>query len=211
MKKEFFIQITKIICFIPAVVIYITKPLIISFGILYRYIYSGYIALSLNGSKNIKIYPHIKVCGGKNIHISEKTVIDKGTTLYAVNRLGKRPKLQIGFGVNIGESNHISCCNQIIIGNGVLTGKNVTITDNSHGYSYGEDLLQPPYTRPIRSKGVVNIGDNVWIGDKVVILPGVSIGENSIVGANSVVTHSCPPHTLICGNPAVIIKTLTNE
>lgn len=58
------------------------------------------------------------------------------------------------------------------------------------------------------SKGPVNIKDRVWVGDKVTILPGVTIEENSIIGANSVVTKNVPANTVFAGNPAKIIKTI---
>ena len=68
--------------------------------------------------------------------------------------------------------------------------------------------MVPPIKRELRTKGEVVIGDNVWIGDKASILPGVIIGKGSIVGANSVVTKDVPPFTVVGGNPAKIIKKL---
>lgn len=58
------------------------------------------------------------------------------------------------------------------------------------------------------SKGDVSIGKNVWIGEKATILPGVTIGEGSIIGANSVVTKNIPPYSIACGIPAKVIKKL---
>ena len=57
----------------------------------------------------------------------------------------------------------------------------------------------------------VRIGDNVWVGFGSCILPGISIGEGSIVGARSVVTEPVPPYTLVAGNPARVIRTLDGE
>jgi acetyltransferase-like isoleucine patch superfamily enzyme len=54
----------------------------------------------------------------------------------------------------------------------------------------------------------VHIGDNVWIGFGSCILPGVSIGEGSIVGARAVVTEAVPPYTIVAGNPARVVRTL---
>ena len=56
------------------------------------------------------------------------------------------------------------------------------------------------------SKGDVIIGKNVWIGDKVTILPNVKIGDGVVIGANSVVTKDIPPCSVVAGNPAKIIK-----
>ena len=52
------------------------------------------------------------------------------------------------------------------------------------------------------------IGKNVWVGEKVTVLPGVHIGEGSIIGANSVVTHDIPPYSIAVGIPAKVIKTV---
>lgn len=73
------------------------------------------------------------------------------------------------------------------------------------------DLVYPPLLRPLYSKGQVVIGKNVWIGDKVTILPGVSIGDGSVIAANSVVTKSIPPYSIAAGIPAKIIKQNTNN
>lgn len=116
------------------------------------------------------------------------------------------PELTIGENCSFGAFNHITCTNRVKIGNGVLTGKWVTITDNSHGATDFESLKIMPAQRPIVSKGPVIIGDNVWIGDKVTILPRVTIGDGAVVAANSVVTHDIPPFGVVGGNPAKIIK-----
>ena len=59
--------------------------------------------------------------------------------------------------------------------------------------------------RPLISKGCVVIEDNVWLGDNVCVLPGVTIGKGSVIGANSVVTHSIPPYSIAVGTPAKIV------
>lgn len=118
------------------------------------------------------------------------------------------PSLVIGENCRFGAFNHITTINKIIIGNGVLTGKWVTITDNSHGRFEEEQLKMLPIKRPLFSKGPVIIGDNVWIGDKATILPGVTIGEGTIVAANAVVTKNVPAYSMVAGNPAKVIKTI---
>ena len=79
------------------------------------------------------------------------------------------------------------------------------ITDNAHGLFTEEDLSVPPRRRALVSKGPVIIEDNVWIGDKASVLPGVRIGKGSIIGANAVVTKDVPPHCMAVGNPVRII------
>ena len=119
-----------------------------------------------------------------------------------------KPCVIIGSNCNFGEYNHITSINKIIIGNGCLTGRWVTITDNAHGTSDYESLQINPTQRRLYSKAPVIIGNNVWIGDKATILPGVKIGDGCIIAANTVVTKDVPPYSVVAGNPGVILKTL---
>lgn len=112
----------------------------------------------------------------------------------------------IGVNCNIGEYNHFTASNFVKIGDNVLTGRWVTISDNSHGHTDEESLKLPPLERPVVSKGPVIIGNNVWIGDKATILSGVNLGEGCVVAANSVVTKSFPPYSVIGGIPAKQLK-----
>lgn len=151
------------------------------------------------------------IYGSEYIKIGNNVVIGGGIQLTAWEKHNSHsftPSISIGDGTNIGSYNHITAIDCIEIGNNVLTGKNVLITDNSHGEITLEDLNIPPSHRPPYSKGKVVIEDNVWIGDKATILPNVRIGRSAIIGANSVVTKDVPPFSVACGNPAKIIKKL---
>lgn len=118
------------------------------------------------------------------------------------------PEILIGNNCTIGEYTQITAINKISIGDGMLTGRYVYIGDNAHGgLSWDESKIRP-LRRQLTSKGEVKIGRNVWIGDKATILAGVTIGDNVIVGANSVVTNDIPSNTMVAGAPARIIKSL---
>ena len=139
----------------------------------------------------------------------QKCTISNGAVLTAWDRHGNErftPRIIIGKNVSIGSDCHISAINLIKIGDNVLTGKKVTIIDNSHGKSELIGLAIPPALRVLFSKGPIQIDKNVWIGDKVTILSNVHIGENSIIGANSVVTQDVPPNCVVGGIPAKVIK-----
>lgn len=112
------------------------------------------------------------------------------------------PQIKIGKGCSFGAFCHMTCINCIAIGDNVLSGKWVTISDNNHGLTSEECLRVPPLKRPLVSKGSVIIGNNVWIGDKVSILGGVTIGNGAVIAANSVVTHDVPAYSVVGGNPA---------
>ncbi len=119
-----------------------------------------------------------------------------------------QPNLIIGNGVSIGEYSHITCANNIEIGDGLLTGRFVLITDNGHGRSSVEEIGLSPILRPVHSNGPIKIGKNVWIGDKATILPNVTIGENAIIAANAVVTKDIPAYAIAAGCPAKIVKMI---
>ena len=116
------------------------------------------------------------------------------------------PSITIGEDCYFGAFNHITCINQIRIGDHLLTGKWVTITDNNHGDTSEGTLHESPIKRPLVSKGPVVIGNDVWIGDKATILPGVTIGDGAVISANAVVTKDVPAYSVVGGNPAQIIK-----
>ena len=91
---------------------------------------------------------------------------------------------------------------KITIGNNVFIAPNVCVITEEHSMNVEERIKGLEYTHP------VNIGDNVWICTGAMILPGVTIGENSIIGAGSVVTKDIPPTSLAVGNPCKVIRKL---
>ena len=147
--------------------------------------------------KYISIGSNSSICNGVELSCSESVIT-----------IGNLPSMIIGNGVSIGEYSHITCANKLIIGNGVLTGKKVLITDNAHGASIRTSLDIAPMLREVVSNGPVIIEDNVWIGEKASIMPNVHIGKGAIVAANAVVTKNVPAYAVVGGNPAKIIKQL---
>lgn len=118
------------------------------------------------------------------------------------------PCIQIGNHCIFGDYNHLTSINKIEIEDGVLTGRWVTISDNAHGDFEKHEIQIPPAQRRIVSKAGIHICKNVWIGDKVTILAGVTIGEGSIIGSNSVVTKDVPKYSIVAGCPARVIRSL---
>lgn len=168
--------------------------------------------------KRVYFYRPGSLKGMENISIGENTGFEKDLYLTAWTSYetidGKQefsPSIEIGSHCHFGAWNHITAINRIVIGDGCLTGKWVTITDNSHGDLDSESLYVRPILRALRSKGPVFIGNNVWIGDKVTILPGVTVGDRAVIAANAVVTKDVPADCVVAGAPAQIIKNLQNE
>lgn len=150
--------------------------------------------------------------GAQRIKIGSNTSIGHHTVLGCWECYGEEelfePEIIIGDDCKIGEYCHFSAIKKINIGSGLLTGRYVYIGDNAHGELSLEDFDVPPAQRKLTSKGEISIGRNVWIGDKVSILSGVSIGDNVIIGAGSIVTHNIPSNSLVAGAPAKVIKQL---
>lgn len=144
----------------------------------------------------------IRVVHPESMTIGDRFSSGKGLWLESV---GGQGRLTIGSGVNLSDYVHIGCASSITIGDGVLIGSKVLITDHSHG-AIDQDGPQerdvPPNLRRIASRGPVSIGDNAWIGDGVCILQSVTVGAGAIVGANSVVVRDIPQHTIWAGVPA---------
>ncbi|MBO5371386.1 MAG: acetyltransferase [Lachnospiraceae bacterium] len=121
--------------------------------------------------------------------------------------------LLIGSNCKFGDRVHISSCKKITIGNNCLLASNILITDNEHGTYKGENASKPEEIPDKRKLSVeeVSIGNNVWIGENVVVLPGVHIGNGCIIGANSVVNKSYDDNVIIAGAPARIIKKYVDD
>ena len=125
---------------------------------------------------------------GKHIFMGDKVIINMNCTLVDNNRID--------------------------IGNNVLIAPNVQIYTATHSPKVHERMVQDweegqdiclTYALPVK------IEDGVWIGGGTVILPGVTIGRNSVIGAGSVVTHSIPANCVAVGNPCRVIKQIDNE
>lgn len=125
-----------------------------------------------------------------------------------INNLKEKYLLEIGENVEINDDVHIGATEKIIIGDNVLIASKVYISDHNHGSYKGEEQDSPmsiPKKRKIYSSPI-KIEKNVWIGEFVSILQGVTIGEGAIIGTMSVVTKDIPAYTIAVGSPAKPIK-----
>lgn len=121
------------------------------------------------------------------------------------------PRISIGDRVSFGYHCHVGCIREVTIGDDVLVASRVFIADHSHGSGASADLGLAPVRRPLYSKGAVRIGSRVWIGEGVCILAGVSIGDDAIIGANSVVTRDVPAQAIFAGAPARLIRAMNEK
>lgn len=124
------------------------------------------------------------------------------------------PVLFFGKNFQMNDYVHITAKEKVYIGNNVLLASKIYISDCSHGSYAGNEYDSNPELAPNDRKlfsKPVYIEDNVWIGEFVSILPGVTIGKGTIVGANSVVSKSLPENVIAVGIPARPIKKFNFE
>ncbi len=163
------------------------------------------------GVGKLQIGPRAHLRGLTSITMGEEFSAGEGLWLEAVTHYGDErfnPKLVIGNHVSVSHWSHIACTHSVTIGDHVLIGSKVMITDHNHG-TFGAASTSPeipPAQRPLERDRFVIIGERVWLGDGVVVCPGVTMGEGSVAGANAVVTTDVPPLTLVAGVPARPIR-----
>lgn len=153
--------------------------------------------------KDFKCHNPQYISIGDDFKADERIKIDAWDA-YGTQRF--RPCIRIGSNVSMNSDCYISAIDRITVGDGVMMGRNVFITDHAHGKTELYDCA--PAQRELYSKGEVRIGDHVFIGSNVCILSGVTIGDNCIIGANAVVTNSLPDNVVAGGIPARVIKHL---
>lgn len=144
--------------------------------------------------------------GDTNLIIGKDSFIGAGSELLVYRMHFTRPldsKLLIGTHVRITARCRITCAGNITIGSDTLIAPDVFITDHNHGMNPELEGGYSPQPLEIQD---VTIGKGVWLGQRVCVLPGVNIGDHSIIGANSVVTGNIPSYTIAVGAPARVIK-----
>jgi len=122
--------------------------------------------------------------------------------------------LRIGHDVQVNDYVHIAAIESVTIGDRVLIASKVFISDHNHGNFKGEGPHESPLIPPrdrLLSFAPVTIGDDVWIGESVAVLPGVSIGRGAVIGAMSVVTCNVPEYCIAVGSPARVVKRYNFE
>lgn len=156
--------------------------------------------IDVRGRRNIKI--------GKNVSVGRFCRFEVNTIKGRQNA-----KIYIGNDVQINDRVHIDCCGEIKIDDNCVLASGIYIGDSAYGFFSGSGQTSCEEVVSERRLDIkpVQISRNCWIGENSIVLPGVNIGENVIVGAASVVTKSFGANQLIAGNPARVVKKFDLE
>jgi serine acetyltransferase len=132
------------------------------------------------------------------------SVLERECTIWCAAETDSEPSLVAASNVFIGRNTYVGAWKPISIGSDTLIGAYCYITSGNHRFA-APDL-------PVRMQGYdgapITIGRNVWLGAHVIVLPGVIIGDNAVVGAGSVVTRSVPEAEIWAGVPARRIRSI---
>ena len=184
---------------------------------LWRKLFNSLLRLKLKNAKRIDVDPSSLILGLQHMTIGSHFRAGLNLRLEAHSRYGQQilsPHLVIKDNVRLEDFVHIGVTNYVEIGNGVLIASKVYISDHNHGFYAGEAQSDPeeaPAQRPLDATRSVIIEDNAWLGEFVAVMPGVTIGRGSIIGANSVVTKDIPPYSIAVGAPAKVVKRYISD
>lgn len=149
-----------------------------------------------------------RIDGYSRIFIGSKVYINDKAWLACAPLTGDANcKLIIGDGTYIGRFSHIYATSKIEIGKKVLMADKVYLSDNLHSYG---NIEMPVIDQPIKQTNPVMISDGAWLGENVCVI-GASVGKNSVIGANSIVTKDIPDYCVAIGSPAIVIKRYNFE
>lgn len=189
-------------------------------SLLNNYGFWGTLQLVYFKIRTLLLFPHAKIIrfpidvrGKKYMKLGKGFTTGFGCRVEAFPQ-NKEVTLTIGDNFQMNDYVHITAAKDVRIGNNVLLASKIYISDCTHGsYAGNEQDSHPdavPAERPLSYAPVV-IEDNVWLGEFVSVLPGVTIGKGTIVGANSVVSRNLPPYVIAVGSPAKPIKKFNFE
>ncbi|MGC4053255.1 MAG: acyltransferase [Paludibaculum sp.] len=151
----------------------------------------------------------IQLAGEERIALGDGVYVGSGSWLQTLPDGGnKEIAIKIGGGTSIAGSCVISAARSVTLEEEVLLARNVYISDHIHRYDDGEVAI---LAQGIAKILPVRIKRGAWLGQNVVICPGVTIGRGSVIGANSVVNRDIPDFTLAAGVPAKVIKEIASH
>lgn len=149
------------------------------------------------------IEPPVRISGERRIAIGSHVFVGAGSWLQVLDDAAPDARLELGDGTSIAGTCVLSAALSVRLGAKVLLASNVYIADHAHGYA---DPTTAVLDQGIEQVAPVEIGDGAWLGQNVVVCPGVTIGKGAVIGANSVVKSDVPPYAVAVGAPARVVK-----
>ena len=146
----------------------------------------------------------LEALGQGRLEIGPQTLFEPGVWITAPG--AARVRIGEGSFFNLGVM--VASVDLVEIGDHCMFANGCFITDGNHRF---DDPTKPVPWQGFSSKGPTRVGDNVWCGAHVVITSGVTVGERSVIGANSVVTGDIPPFSIAAGAPARVLRTIQYE
>jgi lipopolysaccharide O-acetyltransferase len=154
------------------------------------------------GSHSV-LQPPIRLDGEWRIAIGSDVYVGAGCWLQVLDGHGDEVALELGDGTSIQGGCVLSAALGIRLGRQVLLARNVYVSDHGHAF---DDTSRAVLAQGIDRLGRVEIGDGAWLGENVVVCPGVRIGRGAVVGANAVVTTDVPDFAVAVGAPARVVR-----
>ena len=160
------------------------------------------------GSVHISRSPESQISIGNNVYLISSSERASACAIYSpvkFRTFSQTSKIIIEEGVSLNGTSILARSKTVRIGKGTMVAANVVIMDSDF------HAVWPPENRPqnpAENDADVNIGENVWLGIKSIILKGVTIGDNSVIAAGSIVTKDIPANVLAGGSPARVIRKL---
>ena len=155
--------------------------------------------------RGARIAPPFRYYGLNQIRLGEHAMIHRDCWIQVMGSSvdDDSARIIIGSHARIGMGSSISAAQQVVVGEHVLLARNVYISDHAHAY---ENVDVPIVDQGLAGIAPVSIGRNTWLGQNTVVLPGVTIGQHCVIGANSVVNSSIPDFSVAVGTPARVVK-----
>jgi acetyltransferase-like isoleucine patch superfamily enzyme len=170
---------------------------------IFSFLISG--AFARFGTKSVVQFP-LRLQGPQRIEIGDGVFIGANSWLQTLpDGANASTGLSIGSGTSVAGACVISAVRRVIIEEDVLMARNVYISDHIHNY---EDTARPVLAQGIGKIAPVLIRRGAWLGQNVVVCPGVTIGRGCVIGANSVVKSDVPDWSVAAGAPARVVKEI---
>jgi lipopolysaccharide O-acetyltransferase len=159
------------------------------------------------GARSV-IQPPVRLVGERRIAVGDDVFVGSGSWLQTLDGFGSDIAIELGDGTNLAGGCVLSAAVSVRLGRAVLLARNVYVADHGHAF---EDTALPVIAQGFRDIRPVEICDGAWLGENVVVCPGVRIGRGAVVGANAVVLEDVPDYAVAVGAPARVVRQFAGD